>query len=72
MVADAIMYHPTVTHYLKLVGTTGMLFPFPSTHSGVAPALTTALVLPAPKSAATSSCGRCSTSPASMYGTSCG
>lgn len=25
MVADALVYHPTVSHYLKFVATTGML-----------------------------------------------
>jgi hypothetical protein len=32
MVADALIYHPTVSHYLKFIATTGASCYIPSTH----------------------------------------
>ena len=84
MVADALVYHPTVAHYLRFVATTGKSTSIPCCamrHWGpmhLLPVISGSLwisgfsldILTSPRqSAATRSFGRCSTSRASIPGT---
>lgn len=65
MTADALIYHPTVSHYLRFVATTGMfLVPAPLYFSDT-PGLTSSSL----QSVATSSSALFSTSPVSTRGT---
>lgn len=79
MVADAVIYHPTVAHYLRFVATTGT--PCPLLHSTPSqPQPHPSSPFPSPQanptpflqqSAATNSSARSNTSPASTPGTCC-